>query len=349
MAVKALSIIVPACNMQDYLPQCVESLIGGSTDALEILIVNDGSADRTSEIAHGYAKRFPTLVRVIDKSNGHYGSAVNAGLAVASGCYVKVIDADDDVDQFAFRQLIDIASSQAEEAAAADLLVCDWAVVDSFGAEMRICRHPLIPANVALDADSLPDVAIRDLQIHALTYRLDVLKGISYRQTEGLPYTDVEWSLLPMRAVKTLMYVPDVVVRYRMGRQGQTMEPATYARDFPIVESILSKVVHGYRDGEERRFFSQCLAVQLGGVYYMHLADPFWTRHPAPNGDLCGFDELLAKHPELYRRTGALPLSRKVGFRYISEWRRGRTDRTLKFFLWRMYARSIMLVMKMVG
>ena len=95
MVVKALTIIVPAYNMQDYLPQCVESLLEGSSEALEVLVVNDGSTDRTSEIAHDFARRHPSIVWVIDKSNGHYGSAVNAGLDAASGFYVKVIDADD--------------------------------------------------------------------------------------------------------------------------------------------------------------------------------------------------------------------------------------------------------------
>lgn len=350
MVVKALTIIVPAYNMQDYLPQCVESLLDGSSEALEVLVVNDGSTDRTSEIAHDFARRHPSIVWVIDKSNGHYGSAVNAGLDAASGFYVKVIDADDSVEPSAFQCLIDVAVKQmGAGTAAADLLVNDWVVVNASGVLSQVFRHPRMRSDGSKSVDSLPDVAIRDLQTFALTYRRDLLKGISYRQTEGIPYTDTEWSILPMRMVKTLLYVPAVVVRYRMGRQGQTMAPETYARDFPIVESILSKIVLGYRDGLESGFFSQCLAVQLGGVYYMHLADPFWTRHPVPNGDLCGFDELLAKHPELYRRTGDMPLSRKVGFRYISEWRRGRTDRTLKFFLWRMYARSVMLVMKMVG
>ena len=347
---KALSIIVPAYNMQDYLPQCVESLLEGSSEALEVLVVNDGSTDHTSEIAHDFVRRHPSIVRVVDKSNGHYGSAVNAGLVAASGFYVKVIDADDSVEPSAFRCLIDVAAKQmGGGTAAADLLVSDWVVVNASGVPSQVFRHPRMRSDGARSVDSLPDVAIRDLQTFALTYRLDLLKGISYRQTEGIPYTDTEWSILPMRVVKTLLYVPEVVVRYRMGRKGQTMAPETYARDFPIVESILSKIILSYRDGAESGFFSQCLAVQLGGVYYMHLADPFWAHHPVPNGDLCGFDELLAKHPELYRRTAELTLSRKIGFRYIREWRRRRTTKTMKFSLWRMYARCVELVMRIIG
>ncbi len=347
---KSLSVIVPAYNMQDYLSQCLESLLSASSDALEILVVNDGSTDQTSEVAHVFSERNPAIVRVIDKPNGHYGSAVNAGLAVASGFYVKVIDADDYVDSLAFRRFVEGTSEQSKaEDNAVDLIVNDWMTVDSTGVELRTYRHHAMQPNAVVEANSLLDVAIRDLQIYALTYRLDALKGISYRQTEGIPYTDTEWSLLPMRMVKTILYVPETVVRYRIGRQGQTMESRTYARDFPVVESILAKVVQGYRDGAESRFFSQCLAVQLGGVYYMHLADPVVAHNPRPNGDLPTFDDMLQKHPELYRLTDVLPLSRKIGFRYIREWRRGRTDRTFKFFLWRLYVHCVAMIMRMAG
>ena len=305
MVVKVLSIIVPAYNMQDYLPQCVESLLDRSSEALEILVVNDGSTDRTSEIAHDFERRHPSIVRVMDKPNGHYGSAVNVGLAAASGFYVKVIDADDYVDSTAFRILVKAAEAQASGGDhAADMLVSDWTTVDSSGVELRTYRHPLMQSDVVFYADLLPDIAIRELHAVALSYRLDLLKRISYCQTEGIPYTDTEWSILPMRAVKTLLHIPAAVVRYRMGRLGQTMDPATYARDFSIVEAILSKIVNGYRDGEEPPLFSQWLVVQLGGVYYMHLADPVVARNPKPNGNLNAFDELLEKHPELYRRTG---------------------------------------------
>ena len=61
---------------------------------LEVIVVNDGSKDRTSEIAHGFEAMHPGVFRVIDKANGHYGSCINAGLKNASGPYVKVLDVD---------------------------------------------------------------------------------------------------------------------------------------------------------------------------------------------------------------------------------------------------------------
>ena len=93
---KLLSIIVPAFNMEAYLAQCVESILRTpSLAAVEVIIVNDGSKDRTLRIAQQYAERYADTVRVIDKPNGNYGSTINAALPLARGKYVKILDADD--------------------------------------------------------------------------------------------------------------------------------------------------------------------------------------------------------------------------------------------------------------
>lgn len=72
---KLLTIIIPTYNMQDYLCRCLDSLIvpDDMMKDLEVLVINDGSKDRSSEIAHSYQDRFPVTFRVIDKENGNYG------------------------------------------------------------------------------------------------------------------------------------------------------------------------------------------------------------------------------------------------------------------------------------
>lgn len=69
---------------------------------LEVLVVNDGSKDNSSAIAHEYQDKYPDTFRVIDKENGNYGSCVNRGLKEATGKYIKILDADDwfDNEQF---------------------------------------------------------------------------------------------------------------------------------------------------------------------------------------------------------------------------------------------------------
>ncbi|MDE5999791.1 MAG: glycosyltransferase family 2 protein, partial [Bacteroidaceae bacterium] len=93
---KVLSVIVPTFNMEQYLGECLTSMITQkSQELLEVIVVNDGSTDASSAIAHGFAAQYPTLFKVIDKENGHYGSCVNHGLKAATGKYVKILDADD--------------------------------------------------------------------------------------------------------------------------------------------------------------------------------------------------------------------------------------------------------------
>ena len=91
---KLLTITVPCYNSQDYLDRCMESLLVGGED-VEILIVDDGSTDRTAEMADAYAQKYSAIVKVIHKQNGGHGSAVNTGIASATGLFFKVVDSDD--------------------------------------------------------------------------------------------------------------------------------------------------------------------------------------------------------------------------------------------------------------
>ena len=73
---KLLSVIIPAYNMEAYLAQCVESILRTPSLAqVEVIIVNDGSKDRTLRIARQYAERYADTVRVVDKKNGNYGDS----------------------------------------------------------------------------------------------------------------------------------------------------------------------------------------------------------------------------------------------------------------------------------
>ena len=97
---KLLTVTVPAYNADRWLEYNLDSLLLPSClDMLEVLVVDDGSVDRTGEIADSYAARCPDTVRVIHKENGGHGSGVNTGIKEARGRYFKVVDADDWVDQ----------------------------------------------------------------------------------------------------------------------------------------------------------------------------------------------------------------------------------------------------------
>ena len=101
---KLLTFAIPSYNSQDYMEHCIQSLLPGGDD-VEILVVDDGSKDRTAEIADEYEKKYPGIVRAIHQENGGHGEAVNAGIRNATGLFFKVVDSDDWVDYEAYMKI----------------------------------------------------------------------------------------------------------------------------------------------------------------------------------------------------------------------------------------------------
>lgn len=89
-----ISVIVPVYNKEKYLCQCMDSILGQTYSSLDIVLVDDGSADKSGEICDGYAKR-DERVRVIHQKNTGSTAAVLRGLEEASGDYYAFIDSDD--------------------------------------------------------------------------------------------------------------------------------------------------------------------------------------------------------------------------------------------------------------
>lgn len=89
-----ISVIIPVYNVEQYLPQCVESVINQTYTNLQIILVNDGSTDKSGEICDKFAE-IDNRICVIHKENGGLSSARNAGLNIAKGEYIIFLDSDD--------------------------------------------------------------------------------------------------------------------------------------------------------------------------------------------------------------------------------------------------------------
>lgn len=89
-----ISIIVPVYNMEAYLERCMASIQGQTYENLEIILVDDGSTDRSGQLCDAYARE-DARVKVVHKPNGGLSDARNAGLAVAAGVYIGYVDSDD--------------------------------------------------------------------------------------------------------------------------------------------------------------------------------------------------------------------------------------------------------------
>ena len=100
-----ISVIVPIYNVAEYLPKCIESILGQTYKDLEIILVNDGSTDNSGQIAKEFATKDSRII-LINKANGGQSTARNAALDIASGDYIAFIDSDDYISQNYFEVLM---------------------------------------------------------------------------------------------------------------------------------------------------------------------------------------------------------------------------------------------------
>lgn len=89
-----VSVVVPIYNVEEYLEECLDSLVGQTYEKIEIILVNDGSTDRSLEIAEQYAEKYEKI-KLVSQENGGLSKARNTGMKLADGRYLCFVDSDD--------------------------------------------------------------------------------------------------------------------------------------------------------------------------------------------------------------------------------------------------------------
>lgn len=256
---KLLSVIIPTYNMAKYLNRCLDSLVVDPllSDLLEVIVVNDGSKDDSSAIAHEYQTKYSDVFRVIDKENGNYGSCVNRGIKECTGKYVKVLDSDDYFNTLQFSKYIE----QLKDAES-DLVLTDYSIVYTNSEKKENRSFDFEADKVHRIGDVCCEPSFLKMEMHAITYKVDVLKSINYTQTEGISYTDQEWIFTPMSAVKSVLYMKYNVYQYVMGRVGQTVDESSYRKN---IEQLLKVAL-----SQTRTFASVKHSVSKSQYDYLH-------------------------------------------------------------------------------
>ena len=204
--------------------RAVESILAGGEE-IEIIIVNDGSRDRTSEIAHEYMKSYPEIVRVIDKENGGHGDAVNAGLSAAQGRYFKVVDSDDWVDGEALKRILTLVRNLEEDGEQIDMLISNF-VYEKAGASHKKCVHyrNALPQDEVFRWDDIGHFRLDQyILMHSVIYRTELLKLIQMRLPKHTFYVDNIYVYYPLPHVRKIYYLDVDFYRYFIGRDDQSV------------------------------------------------------------------------------------------------------------------------------
>ena len=195
-----LSIIVPVYNVEEYLAACVDSLLAQTIGDCEIFLVDDGSKDRSGEIADRYAAEYPDRIRTLHTTNGGQGRARNLALPLAQGDFVGFVDSDDWVLPDMYKKLY----SRAMETGA-DIVYCDFLEHWSDG------REALLPAAFQDHPLSAAGSSCNKIFRRSLIGQL--------RFPEGLWYEDFYFSAVMMARSSHMEYLREQLYVYRRGQE----------------------------------------------------------------------------------------------------------------------------------
>lgn len=138
-----ISIIVPIFKVEEYLDECVQSIVNQTYRNLEIILVDDGSPDKCPQICDEWAQR-DSRIRVIHKENGGLSDARNAGINVCTGEYISFVDSDDFIKPDMIEKLYSAATKMGADIVACGILTCEgdkctaWGCKDFVGCPKEI-------------------------------------------------------------------------------------------------------------------------------------------------------------------------------------------------------------------
>ena len=221
----SVSVIVPAFNMELFIGQCLRSLFDQAVDRLEVIVVDDGSTDRTRAVVESLIPPEGKSLRLISKPNGGLSSARNAGLRAAQGRWIGFVDADDWVAGTMYSVLL----SEAERAGADLAIGRGMRVEEASGAQMTsldLGRWSELIASQGrrVDPRNCPDLFVLDHSPCKRLYRRAFLEKIGFAFVDGVIFEDVIANYQVLLRTKLVVLIDEPLYFYRVGRHGQITE-----------------------------------------------------------------------------------------------------------------------------
>lgn len=316
---KLLTIIIPSYNMEKYLSRGLDSLlIEKGRERLDVIVVNDGSKDQTSAIAHEYAGKYPEMIRVIDKSNGNYGSCINAGLKVAEGKYIRILDADDTFETKALERFLDEL-----EKIDADLVFSGLDHVNEAGQYVKAREYVSLPPLKICRFEDIPEDSWR-ISMACMTYKTENLRQINYHQTEGVSYSDEDWTFSPVNTAESVCLIKEPVYRYLIGREGQTIAVETRRKRVSHVVKVTENMIMAYnhlvpRSDSVKKYLDYRLYSLIEFIYRTYLLSGGNVDFSA----LSSFDKFLCHNrKDAYQYADTICLSTRLPYKFVSRWRK---------------------------
>ncbi len=218
-----VSVLVPICNVEKYLDECLSSLKNQTLNDIEIICINDGSTDSSLEIINKYASEDSRFV-VIDKPNSGYGDSMNRGLEISRGKYIAILESDDFLDADALEYMVAEAESRQLE-----VFKCNFWLYWSKPDASRGYRTDLLfklanPEMIALGTHrplDYPDIFWAKASIWSALYLKSFLdeNEIRFNPTPGASYQDLGFTFKVFACARRVAYSGRAFLHYRQDNE----------------------------------------------------------------------------------------------------------------------------------
>lgn len=270
---KILTIVVPSYNTESFIDKNMSTFLDERLyEKVEILIINDGSKDKTAYLAKKYEENYDGYVRVINKVNGGHGSVINLGIKEARGKYFKVIDADDWVNtENLVRLMSDLEKSNA------DVVLNPHMEIDQQTHKEQLHDYK---AFQTLPSESPIDIIIKNnklLVLHSMTYKTSILRDNDIRVTEKCFYEDFQYDLYPMPYLKTFTALDYPVYWYLVGQKTQSVDAVNALKNIDMAFKVFCDMVDYYEKKRTNfdvlldKYFQNHISVFLRSIYNIYL------------------------------------------------------------------------------
>lgn len=221
-----ISIIVPVYNVEKYIDKCLKSLTQQTLQDIEIIIVNDGSLDKSIDIIKKYVKQNPTKIKYYEKKNGGLSSARNYGLEYATGEYIAFLDSDDYVETNMYEEMYILAKKEK-----ADMVECDFLWEWEYGKKIFDKRREY----------KIKEEMMKKPRVVAWNkiYKREILNKYKIRFPEGLIYEDMEFFYKLLPHINKMSYLNKYFVHYTQREDSITNRQTEKIEDiFKILDNI---------------------------------------------------------------------------------------------------------------
>lgn len=299
---KILTVTVPAYNVDKYLEKGLDSLAKcRNKEFLEVLVVNDGSDDRTKEIGNKFELKYPGTIRLINKENGGHGSAINTGILHATGKFFRVMDGDDWVltDELV-RQIDFLITTDVDVMVTAmtyNNMTTGEQKIQHISKEKELIEMPI--ENVLnTSSDSI-------LGLSSCTFKTEILKKHKINLLENTFYVDMQYVLEALYFCKTILMADYNIYQYLIGNSDQSVSAKNFVKNYSHHDRVIKELIDFYcnNTATDKKIF---LAKNICELVRRHYSISLINNEKRAEGhkNAKQFSEYLKIHsPELYKKT----------------------------------------------